>query len=57
MLTVSPNAFSVIIRTEVWTTRKGVVSKAVIRDSKGRFLGATNQTKVYLVDIQKYVFF
>jgi len=44
---------SVTIATETWTTRKGIVAKAVVRDSKGRFDGRTNQTKavdwVYLV--------
>jgi hypothetical protein len=33
------------ISTEVWNTRKGAVAKAVVRDTKGRILGATNQTK------------
>lgn len=50
MLTVTTNAVNVVIRTEVWITRKGRVSKAVIRDRKGRFLGATNQTKNVPVD-------
>jgi hypothetical protein len=35
----------VIVSTEVWNTRKGSVVKAVARDEKGTFLGATNQTK------------
>ena len=30
----------VIVRTEKWDN----VAKAVVRDEKGRFLGATNQT-------------
>jgi hypothetical protein len=30
----------VIVRTEQW----GNVAKAVVRDEKGRFIGATNQT-------------
>ena len=32
---------NVIIRTEIW---KDTI-KAVVRDEKGRFLGASNQTK------------
>jgi hypothetical protein len=35
----------VFVTTEVWSTRKGAVAKAVVRDSKGRLIGATNQTK------------
>ena len=35
----------VIVATEVWNTSKGAVAKAVVRDAKGTFLGATNQTK------------
>lgn len=35
----------VIVSTEVWDTKSGVVSKAVVRDAKGHFIGATNQTK------------
>jgi len=35
----------VFLTTEVWNTRKGAVAKAVARDEKGTFLGATNQTK------------
>lgn len=35
----------VIVSTEVWNTRQGTIAKAVVRDSKGAFLGATNQTK------------
>ena len=35
----------VFISTEVWKTQKGVVTKAVVRDHKGHFIGATNQTK------------
>ena len=31
---------SVIVRTEKW----GQAAKAVVRDEKGRFIGATNQT-------------
>ena len=34
-----------IVSTEVWDTKSGVVSKAVVRDAKGHFIGATNQTK------------
>lgn len=35
----------VIVSTEIWNTRNGKVAKAVVRDTKGTFLGATNQTK------------
>ena len=34
-----------ILSTEVWNTSKGKAVKAVARDAKGHFLGATNQTK------------
>ena len=34
-----------IVSTEVWDTKAGVVSKAVVRNAKGHFIGATNQTK------------
>ena len=34
-----------IVSTEVWNTSKGKMAKAVTRDAKGHFLGATNQTK------------
>ena len=34
----------IIVRTEAWTTKTGIVIKAVARDEKGTFLGATNQT-------------
>ncbi len=36
----------VIVATEIWNTSKGKVAKAVVRDEKGTFIGATNQTKV-----------
>lgn len=35
----------VTVATEVWNTQKGAVAKAVVRDSEGKFLGATNQTQ------------
>lgn len=35
----------VFIATESWETQEGTVAKAVVRDEKGRFLGATNATK------------
>ncbi len=35
---------SITIRTEAWNTKSGIVIKAVARDEKGTFLGATNQT-------------
>ena len=35
----------VIVRTELWKTANGKVSKAVVRTVDGKFLGATNQTK------------
>lgn len=34
----------VTVRTEIWNTREGKVAKAVARDERGTFLGATNQT-------------
>lgn len=34
-----------IVSTEIWSTSKGKVAKAVTRTEKGTFLGATNQTK------------
>lgn len=34
----------IIVRTEEWTTTKGKVTKAVVRDERGQLLGATNQT-------------
>lgn len=34
----------VLVSTEVWNTAAGTVVKAVARDTKGRLLGATNQT-------------
>lgn len=33
-----------VIATEIWKTREGRVVKAVVRDTKGKFIGATNQT-------------
>lgn len=33
-----------IVRTETWSTKSGVVVKAVVRDEHGRIVGATNQT-------------
>ena len=35
----------VIVRTELWKTAEGKVSKAVVRTVDGKFIGATNQTK------------
>lgn len=32
------------VRTETWQTRKGDVTKAVVRTADGRIVGATNQT-------------
>ena len=37
----------VIVATEVWNTSKGNVVKAVVRDTEGKFLGATNQTQAF----------
>lgn len=34
----------IIVRTEIWNTSKGKVTKAVVRDANGRLVGATNQT-------------
>jgi hypothetical protein len=35
----------VFVTTEVWNTSKGKVAKAVVRNTDGTFVGATNQTK------------
>ena len=35
----------IIVRTETWTTRTGAVIKAVVRDEKGKLVGATNSTR------------
>jgi hypothetical protein len=37
----------VIVATEIWNTKQGKVAKAVVRDEKGTFLGATNQTQAF----------
>lgn len=37
----------ITIRTEAWTTKNGIVIKAVARDDEGKFLGATNQTQAF----------
>ena len=37
----------VTVRTEIWNTKAGKVAKAVARDERGTFLGATNQTEAY----------
>jgi len=34
-----------IVATEIWNTKTGRISKAVVRNPKGTFVGATNQTK------------
>ena len=34
----------IVVSTEIWNTRKGQIIKAVVRDSKGKIVGATNQT-------------
>ena len=34
----------IVVRTEVWATVAGPVVKAVARDERGTFLGATNST-------------
>lgn len=34
----------IVLATEVWNTKQGEVVKAVARDERGTFLGATNQT-------------
>ena len=34
-----------VIRTEIWNTKNGPVAKAVVRNERGVFLGATNQTE------------
>lgn len=37
----------IIVATEQWNTKRGTVSKAVVRTVSGTFLGATNQTQVH----------
>lgn len=37
-------AGAVVVRTELWNTRRGIVSKAVVRHLDGTFVGVTNQT-------------
>lgn len=34
-----------VVSTEKWNTQNGEVYKAVVRDSNGKFIGATNQTQ------------
>jgi hypothetical protein len=34
-----------VVTTELWKTKNGVSVKAVVRDTKGRFLGMTNMTR------------
>lgn len=36
----------IIVRTEIWSTKSGKIAKAVVRDEKGKLIGATNNTKV-----------
>jgi len=50
MLTSVETKTVVTVRTEEWVTRKGIVAKAVVRDSKGRFNGATNKTRAMRTD-------
>ena len=38
-----------IMSTEIWNRRNGKVAKAVARDERGTFLGATNQTEAVKV--------
>ena len=39
-------AKQIIVRTEVWRNGNGIIVKAVVRNSDGTFVGATNQTGV-----------
>ena len=41
------------VRTEQWNTKTGTVVKAVVRDEKGRLIGATNQTATIKVQVVK----
>jgi hypothetical protein len=41
----------IIVRTEVWNTKVGTVAKAVVRDERGTFIGATNQTEALVPSI------
>ena len=45
----------IIVRTETWNTKQGKKVKAVIRDEKGKLIGASNQTKAVDVGITKAV--
>lgn len=41
----------IIVRTETWNTKKGKIAKAVVRDDKGKLIGASNQTQSVAVGI------
>ena len=42
----------VIVRTEIWNTKDaGKIVKAVARDERGTFIGATNQTAAILPSV------
>ena len=45
----------IIVRTEVWNTKTGKIAKAVVRDEKGKLIGATNNTKVVNFSRQQLV--
>jgi hypothetical protein len=42
-----------VVSTEVWNTKSGKAYKAVVRDAKGKFIGATNQTKAIPVKAKR----
>lgn len=41
----------IIVRTETWNTKQGKIAKAVVRDDKGKLIGASNQTQSVTVGI------
>ena len=40
----------IVIRTEVWSDKDGIIVKAVARNSDGTFVGATNQVTAVRLD-------
>lgn len=41
----------IVVRTEKWKTKKGEVIKAVVRDERGKILGATNSTATVVPEV------
>jgi len=40
---------TIVVRTEVWQTRKGTAVKSVVRKQNGTLVGATNATDTVLI--------